>query len=216
MAKTAKLKHDTKGWYCPLTALQFRTLINRAANPRSRASKRATSPSINVDKSVRDTPRASDATPALAARPNGGITKPSKKKQKPMKRGQRVRHEKGLARAEAVQDRLAKKVDEAASRQNKRKSRKAVWEEVNNDASKEEQTKPTPKVKDLDDNNTDHVRGEDGWEDEPMMGADEKNLDVKVVDGVTVPASAPAMELTVVDRTAFLAGSDLEEFDKIT
>ena len=78
---------------------------------KSRAARRATSPSIDVDKSIKDAkpPPETEALPAvLAARNDAGISK--KKKQKPRSRQQRLRQEKGLQRAEAVVDKLENKV----------------------------------------------------------------------------------------------------------
>ncbi|RMD42681.1 hypothetical protein DV735_g2409, partial [Chaetothyriales sp. CBS 134920] len=125
MAKTAKPKRS-----------------NVAANPRSRAAKRDTSPSLNTDKSLKEVGRA-DIGPILHSRQNAaGAIK--KKKTAPLKRGQRARQERGLARAEAVMDQLEKKVEGARNRVKKRKDRSAQWEEVNA-ASVEEQRK-APKL----------------------------------------------------------------------
>ncbi|OCT45136.1 hypothetical protein CLCR_06332 [Cladophialophora carrionii] len=182
MAKTAKSKHAT-------------------ANPRSRASKRATSPSIDVDKSIKQAPRASDATPILAARPNGGITK-SKKKQKPLTKGQRRRQERGLARAEVVQDQMSKKVEDAAGRLKKRRERKGMWDEVNGSVNKFEQ------LKSLGDEVNEEEKDE--WEDMEEVDESADNL----------PKAADTHLLTV-DRTAHTlpaapAAVEDDEIDKIT
>ncbi len=160
---------------------------------------------MDIDRSLKEAPRASDATPVLAARPNGGITK-AKKKVKPMKRGQRARQERGLARAEVVMDRLAKKVDSVQSREKKRRERRAIWEDVN-DASKEEKRK-TPKLLV---GPTESDREE--WEDEPR--AYEGDTEMKVMDGVQVPATAGS-KLVVVDRTTSTNASDTEDLERIT
>ena len=163
---------------------------------------RAASPSIDIDKSVKETPRASDATPVLAAISNGGITK-AKKKAKPMKRGQRARQERGLARAEVVMDQLAKKVDSVHSREKRRKDRRAIWEEVN-DASKEDKRK-TPKLP------VGPIESDDEeWEDEPQ--AYEGDTEMKVVDGVQIPATAGS-KLVVADRTTSTNASDAEDLE---
>lgn len=78
---------------------------------KSRAARRATSPSIDVDKSIKDAkpPPEKEAIPAvLAARNDSGISK--KKKQKPMSRQKRLRQEKGLQRADIVIDKLESRV----------------------------------------------------------------------------------------------------------
>ncbi|ETN45011.1 uncharacterized protein HMPREF1541_09887 [Cyphellophora europaea CBS 101466] len=172
------------------------------ANSRSRAARRGGSPSLDLDKSVTDAPRASDATPVLSARPGGGIQK-AKKKQKPMKRGQRARQEKGLARAEIVMDQLEKKKSESQVKMKKVRGRRAIWDEINGEA--EEEKRKTPKLF--------SARGDDAeaedqqWEDVDEQGDQE----MKLVDGVQVPANAPVNKLVVVDRTASNAGSDLDD-----
>ncbi|EXJ63342.1 uncharacterized protein A1O5_11663 [Cladophialophora psammophila CBS 110553] len=190
MAKTSKIKKDP------------------TANPRSRASKRATSPSIDVDKSLKDAPRASDATPILSARPNSGITK-AKRKQKPLSRGQRRRHERGLARAEMVQDQFARKIEDASHRLRKRRERKGIWEEVNG----------TDKFDKL----TAILGQQDGWVDEDMKEVKSDGGHVKDVENLHTVSET---KLLVVDRTAPTAALALtttattqeeeDEADKIT
>jgi Alb1 len=185
-----------------------KALLSRIANPRSRAAKRAASPSIDTDKSIKDARRATDATPVLAARHNGGIQK-AKKKVKPMKRGQRARQEKGLARAEAVTAQMEKKVEEIQTKAKKRNQRRAIWEEVN-EASLEEKRK-TPKLQVLENG----ARGDDDeWEDVPQ--AFEGDTEMKVVDGVQVPAAAGEIRLTVAVRTASANASEAEDYEEIT
>ena len=133
---------------------------------------------------------------------NSGITKVQSKKKKPMKRGQRARQERGLEKAEIVMDRLEKKVAGSESEDEEdRKDRAAVWDEIN-EASKEEKRK-TPKWSVL--NDEQEANGE--WEDEQ----EDDDAEMKVVDGVELPASAAATKLVVVDRTASAAGSDIDE-----
>ncbi|OAP62869.1 hypothetical protein AYL99_02096 [Fonsecaea erecta] len=197
MAKTSKVKKDP------------------TANPRSRASKRATSPSIDIDKSIKDAPRASDATPVLAARPNSGVTK-AKRKQKPLSRGQRRRHEKGLARAEMVQDQFARKVEDASHRLKKRRERKGMWEDVNGTTNKFGTLMAA--LGDTADQNE-----EDGWEDEAMQESNTESGGVKHVENLTTFSKT---KLVVVDRTASTAAAaptsttmtqeEEDEADKIT
>ena len=55
---------------------------------------------------------------------------------------------------------------------------------------------------------------DDGWVDEEM---DEDQTDVKIVDGVRLPATAAATKLVVVDRMASAPTTDAEdEVEKIT
>lgn len=149
-----------------------------------------------------DAPRATDATPVLVARPGSGIQK-TRKKQKPMKRGQRARQEKGLARAEIVMDQLERKKVDSQDKMKKVRSRRAVWDEINGEA-KEERRK-APKFLELVEGNDDQENGE--WEDVDEQGDQE----MKVVDGVELPGNAAVNKLVVVDRTASNAGSDLDD-----
>lgn len=141
---------------------------------------------MNTDKSIKEAPRASDATPVLAPYRGAGIQK--KKKVKPLKRSQRVRHEKGQARAEAVQDRFHTKIADATSRLRKRQSRRALWDEVN-DASKEE-TRKAIKAPGRFDSLNDDDEAEDDIE--PFHG----DTEIKVIDGVQVPTFATGQTLT--------------------
>ncbi|KIV93308.1 hypothetical protein PV10_04532 [Exophiala mesophila] len=192
MAKTAKAKQNPK------------------ANPRSRAAKRATSPSINTDKSLKDGPRASDATPMLSAKPYAGITK-AKKKQKQLTRGQRKRQERGLDRAVVVQDQLVKKVGDAQKRQKKIRERAGLWEDTNG------RINPFDKLASnafAEENNDDHGGS---WEDEEMDEVQDGTTDVKIVNGVKLPASAAITQLVVVDRTASGHNTDTDnDLDNIT
>ncbi|KIW33522.1 hypothetical protein, variant 1 [Cladophialophora immunda] len=195
MAKTSKIKR------------------NPIANPRSRASKRATSPSIDVDKSIRDAPRASDATPILAARPNSGVTK-AKRKQKPLSRGQRRRHEKGLARAEKVQDQFERKIEDASHRLKKRRERKGMWDEVNG-TNKFDRLKAA--LGDEADQN------EDEWEDMEEVSNDGGRVKdignlttISKTKLVVVDRTAPAPAAPLPPATTTLTQEEEDEADKIT
>ncbi len=189
MAKTAKLKSAASKAH--------------AANPRSRASKRATSPSINLDKSLKDAPRVEDAV--LAPRPNAGISK-----KKSGKRGnarstrQKVRQEKGLQRAEAVMDQLEIKKTKAGGREGKRRERRKVWEEVNGVAKKEKVEGKEGMVviggqwEDVDDGSVGENEMPDG--DEEMEGVPEDGAVATTSSGIA------GETLTIVDLNA----ADLE------
>ena len=87
--------------------------LRPATSLHSRAAKRASSPSLNRDKSLTAT-KAPEEQPAhetsfLKAKHGAGITK-RKPKAKPKSRQQRLRQEKGVAKAEKVIDRTEKKV----------------------------------------------------------------------------------------------------------
>lgn len=99
-------------------------------------------------------------------------------------------------------DQLEKKKAGSQAKLKKRRERKAIWDEVN-DASNEEKRK-TPKFAVLADG--DELNGE--WEDEKEEDGD---ANMEIVHGLEVPVSAPTHTLTVVDRTASAAGSDVDE-----
>lgn len=105
-----------------------------------------------------------------------------------------------------MQAQLSKKVDDAGSRSKKRRDRKKLWDDVNSGASNFD------KMKAILGENADDENEE--WVDEDM----EANMtDVKMVEGVRVPAFAPATKLVIVDRTASAPTTDAEdEVDKIT
>ncbi|KAK2801510.1 hypothetical protein FQN50_007726 [Emmonsiellopsis sp. PD_5] len=101
---------------------------------RSRAAKRAASPTLNLDKSLTNLPRPEPThRPAiLSAQHNAGISKKSKSKQ--MTRAQKKRQEKGLERAEIVMDKTETKVAKSMGRGRVVKARSAPWEELNEKA----------------------------------------------------------------------------------
>jgi len=162
-------------------------LLTVPENPRSRAARRATSPSLNTDKSLKEAPRASDATPVLAPYRGAGIQKKQKKKH--MTHAQRVRHEKDLAKAEATQDRLHMKVEDAKSRLKKRQGRRALWDEVNNSSTEEvrKAIKAPGRFELLDED-------EELKDDiQPFHG----DTEIKIIGGVQVPSFATGEALNV-------------------
>ena len=80
----------------------------------SRAARRATSPSINTDKSLK-TVKVPDTPAKLPVHRGAGVTK-RKAKAKPLSRQQRLRQEKGLERAVAVMDQTERKVERSTRR----------------------------------------------------------------------------------------------------
>ncbi|KAL9096820.1 MAG: hypothetical protein Q9165_000784 [Trypethelium subeluteriae] len=99
----------------------------RPVSLRSRAARRDASPSLDTDKSLKNVEPPVE-TPQFHANVlgvrDGGITK--KTKQNPMSRQQRLRHQKGLERADRNVDKLDKKL--ATSVQ---KRKKANWDDLN-------------------------------------------------------------------------------------
>ncbi|KAK4104694.1 hypothetical protein N658DRAFT_419468 [Parathielavia hyrcaniae] len=119
----------------------------------SRASRRATSPGIDTDKSlknVRPPQESVDRRPAvLAAHHAGGVAKKTKSGRKAVLSSKaRKRQERNLDRAEAVMDRTALKVQKSKSHAKVIHSRKKTWDEVNKEAlDRVEQLKTKAKAK---------------------------------------------------------------------
>ncbi|KAJ5832459.1 hypothetical protein N7474_000770 [Penicillium riverlandense] len=107
---------------------------NRPLSQHSRAARRAASPSLDVDKSLRTLPRAESPTvqrpSVLSERANSGVQK-RQKKGKNISKAQRLRQQKGMERAEAVVDQMEVKLAKSVNRQKTINSRRADWEDTN-------------------------------------------------------------------------------------
>lgn len=92
----------------------------------TRAARRATSPSLDVDRSLTNLPRAESPTvqrhSILADRATSGVQK--RQKQKKMSRAQRLRQQKGMERAEAVFEKLETKKAKSVNRAKNIKARR--------------------------------------------------------------------------------------------
>ncbi|KAL4782248.1 Alb1-domain-containing protein [Aspergillus varians] len=111
----------------------------KPVSKRSRASRRAASPSLDLDKSLTSLPRAED-TPIgresiLADRGNAGVSK-KQPKPKAKTRAQRMRQQKGMDKAEALVDQLEIKLAKSKNRARTVQSRAAEWNELNEKVSK--------------------------------------------------------------------------------
>ncbi|KAJ5952565.1 Ribosome biogenesis protein Alb1 [Penicillium vulpinum] len=98
---------------------------------RSRAARRAASPSLDLDKSVTSLPRVEspNTRPSILADRSAGVQK--KNKNDKASRNQRLRHQKGMERAEAVMDQLEIKKAKSVARGKTVNSRRADWEDMN-------------------------------------------------------------------------------------
>ncbi|RMZ76026.1 hypothetical protein DV738_g5185, partial [Chaetothyriales sp. CBS 135597] len=205
MAKTAKPKRNNAAG---------------TINPRSRAAKRDTSPSLNTDKSLKEVDRA-DIGPILHSRQNAAGAINKKKKTAPLKRGQRARQERGLARAEAVMDQLEKKVEGAQNRVKKRRDRRAQWEEVN--AVSVEERRKAPKLTAFDgllesiEGQGEAGEGDDDGEGAAaaVHGGRDVDLEMETVDETSLPRGAAGVKMLVVERPASTSLPPEEE-DEIT
>lgn len=109
-----------------------------------------------------------------------------------------------------VQDQMSQKLAGVKSRQKKQNSRKALWDDVNEDTKHQQMEMILAKNLGPD---------EDGWvdDDNDEMPLEHQDAEMKIVDGVALPPSAAAAVLVVIDRTASTAGSEAgDELDKIT
>ncbi|KAG6356619.1 hypothetical protein INS49_014493 [Diaporthe citri] len=108
----------------------------KAPSIHSRAARRATSPSINTDKSLKDArppPESVDARPSvLGLHQNAGVTKKSKRGRKAvLSTRARKRHERGLERAEEIVDRTSNKVLKSKKAAANIAGRKKGWDDIN-------------------------------------------------------------------------------------
>ena len=133
----------------------------------------------------------------LAPYRGAGIQKKSKRKQP--SHAQKVRHEKGLQRGEATQDRLQTKLADAKSRLKRRQNRRALWEEVNT-TSNEEVRKAIKIPGRFDSLNEDEELRDD-------IEAFEGDTEIKVIGGVQVPAFATGETMNVAVAPAFMTST---------
>ncbi|KAG7288990.1 hypothetical protein NEMBOFW57_005350 [Staphylotrichum longicolle] len=125
----------------------------KGASKHSRAARRATSPSIDTDKSLKEVrvPQESvDRRPAvLAAHHAGGVTKKAKSGRKAvLSTKARRRQEKSADRAEAIMDRTSVKVQKSKGHARVIDSRKKTWDQINKEAfDREEPPKLSKKAK---------------------------------------------------------------------
>lgn len=178
---------------CPsnFVALHLSLTTNQGSSVRSRAVRRATSPSIDTDKSLKDIkppPRSATRPSVLAVHQSAGVQKKVKSGRKSqMSARARRRHERGLEMAEAVVERTRSKVEKSVGRSRVVKERSKTWEDINKKAAagfavlQDEGGEGEEVVEE------ESKEGEAGWEtDEDMGAADEK------MPGVSAPVEAPA------------------------
>jgi primosomal protein N' len=117
--------------------LQYDLFINNilAASVHSRAAKRASSPGIDLDKSLKDVkpPETKTQRPSILAIHQGaGISKKSKNGRKAVLSAKaKRRQEKGMDRAEAVMDKKEKKVEKSKGKARTVQERAKAWDELN-------------------------------------------------------------------------------------
>ncbi|KAJ8125203.1 hypothetical protein O1611_g8437 [Lasiodiplodia mahajangana] len=157
----------------------------------SRAARRATSPGIDTDKSLKNAkppPESIDHRPSiLAIHHDAGVSK-KQKKGRALSSKARKRHEKAQDRAAAIMERTEKKVALSKGQSRTIQSRRKAWEEINHNSRVE----PKGNAR-LEEDNTDKSEFDD-----EMGGAEEegRNQQTSVTDKADVigPATTTAMD----------------------
>ncbi|KAI1310030.1 Alb1-domain-containing protein [Xylaria venustula] len=106
----------------------------KAPSIHSRAARRATSPGIDTDKSLKDVkppPESVDNRPSVLAIHNGAGVSKKQKKGRAMSSKARKRHEKAQDRAATIMERTEKKVALSKSQSRAIQARSKMWEEIN-------------------------------------------------------------------------------------
>ncbi|KIN04270.1 hypothetical protein OIDMADRAFT_159630 [Oidiodendron maius Zn] len=111
-------------------------LKRKGASVHSRAAKRASSPSIDTDKSLKNikppTESKTHRPSVLAVHQGAGVSKKSKHSRKSVLSAKaKRRQERGMDRAEAVMDKIEKKVEKSKGKARKVQERAKAWEELN-------------------------------------------------------------------------------------
>ncbi|KAF2964455.1 hypothetical protein GQX73_g9109 [Xylaria multiplex] len=108
----------------------------KAPSVHSRAARRATSPSIDTDKSLKNVqppPKSADHRPSVLAIHHGAGISKKQKTGRAMSSKARKRFEKAQDRAVANMDRLEKKVALSKGQSRAIQGRRKAWEEINQD-----------------------------------------------------------------------------------
>ncbi|KAE9370338.1 hypothetical protein N431DRAFT_411565 [Stipitochalara longipes BDJ] len=156
-----------------------------AASVHSRAAKRASSPGIDLDKSLKDVkpPETKTQRPSvLAIHQGAGISKKSKNGRKAVLSAKaKRRQERGMDRAEAVMDKKEKKVEKSKGKARTVQERAKAWDELNKKILAKKAREEALALEKLEKENW---VDEDGVEGETME-------DVEVGDAPAVPESIP-------------------------
>lgn len=185
------------------------TSLSTAPSIHSRAARRATSPSINTDKSlkaVRPPPESTNQRPAvLGLYQNAGVSKKTKRGRKTvMSSRARKRHDSALERAEAIVDRTALKVAKSKRSASNIEVRKKNWDEINGAVG-------TVKGAKLANNMFGALGGEDNDDDEEVEEVEEFDEDMEVVEEpVPVKGSEKAKSTAVPAPTPPVQDDDEE------
>ncbi|KAI1124512.1 Alb1-domain-containing protein [Nemania abortiva] len=169
----------------------------KAPSLNSRAARRATSPGIDTDKSLKNVqppPESVDHRPSILALHHGAGVSKKQKKGRAMSSKARKRHEKAQDRAAAFMERTERKVALSKGQSRTIQGRRKMWEDINQSIPLDNiKTELKGKVPLDDEDNTD----ESGLDDN-MDGAGEEHRNQQQGDAdkaeVTRPATETAMD----------------------
>ncbi|KAH7318122.1 Alb1-domain-containing protein [Stachybotrys elegans] len=158
----------------------------REPSKHSRAARRATSPGIDTDKSLKDfkPPSRNTARPSvLAVQQSAGIHKKARRGRQMSAKAKR-RHEKGIEMGEAILERTGKKLQRSLGRERLGKERRKAWDAINKDVEEE--------VGDVEGDSDGVAAAEKDWEtDEDMDAGKDSEPAKKVAEAAPEPAPEP-------------------------
>jgi hypothetical protein len=171
----------------------------------SRAAKRASSPSIDTDKSLKDVKPPAESLnfrpSILAIHQGAGVTKKQKHGRKSVLSSKaKRRQERGLDRAEAVMDKNEKKIEKSRGRARTVQERSKAWDELNRKMVAKKAREAAMALEQ--ENWVDEANGEEG---------EEVELDVAVVDGVKDLDVTDAPQVGVATTTVSAETSEEHE-----
>ncbi|KAK3185863.1 hypothetical protein K4F52_005317 [Lecanicillium sp. MT-2017a] len=165
---------------------------NRAPSKHSRAARRATSPGIDTDKSLKEVqpPRDKYERPSvLAVHHSAGVQKKAGKRKSQQSAKAKRRQQRGMDMAEAVMERTSKKMQKSHRRANTVQERRKTWEDINRFAGMAEEE-------------DDNSGGEDDGADKPagkaakaMPADDGWETDENIDEAAATEEAAPAAQL---------------------
>lgn len=205
MAKTAPLKRKGLRIFNIEVGIACLYLLGQSIH--SRAAKRASSPSIDTDKSLKDAKPPAESLnfrpSILAIHQGAGVTKKLKHGRKSaLSSKAKRRQEKGLDRAEAVMDKNEKKVERSRGKARTVQERSRAWDELNRKMVTKKAREAVLAVE------------KENWVDEANEEDDEEiDLDAAVMDGVKDLDVTDAPPVTAAITTA--SAQTAEEYGEI-
>ncbi|KAK0635426.1 Alb1-domain-containing protein [Bombardia bombarda] len=189
--------------------------VKSGPSAHSRAARRATSPGIDIDKSLKHVkpPVAVESRPNVLAARLGGVTK--QKSHKPVMSSKAAkRHAKNMDRAEAIMDRTEKKVQKSKGQARTIQTRRKTWEEINKQAygatlGVEGITAPVAKKSKAQTEEDEAVAAFYGDDDEEMVEAGEET-DTETAPTTTIAAAVAAAPVQLASIHEPTPGEDDE------